>query len=176
MTYLNLIQEFLSPTYSTSSALHSLDNNSSKARRLLDDRLGRPNVIVLAYHPVLPIDRILRHLATPKAKDRAVVRPTEDSDLVPACEDPRGVERVHVGLGARVGEPHPLQVEPLAYQCCVHVLLACCRPQVQADVVKGGDHGLADDGVRVAVYASAELADQVKIPVAVRYSSTKVPK
>lgn len=135
MTYLNLIQKFLSATDGTPSTLHRFHNHSSKAWRLLDDRPCRFDIVVLAYHPVLSIDRILRHLSTPKAEDRAVVRSTEDSNLVLACEDPRGVERVHVGLGARVGEPHPLQVEPLAYERCVFVLLARRGSQVQANIV-----------------------------------------
>lgn len=125
----------MSPTDGTPSTLHSFHNHSGKTRRFLDDRPGRFDIIVLAYHPVLSIDCIWCHLAIPKAEDRAVVRPTEDSNLVLAREDPRGVESVHVGLGARVGEPHPLQVEPLAYESCVPVLLGCRGSQVQADVV-----------------------------------------
>lgn len=154
----------MSPTDGTPSTLHSFHNHSGKAWRFLDDGLGRVNIIILAYHPVVSIDCILSHLATPKAEDRAVVCPTEDGNLVLAREDPRGVESVHVGLGARVGKPHPLQVEPLAYESCVFVLLARRGSQVQANIVESGDHGLANDGVGVAVYTSTELSDQVKIP------------
>lgn len=45
------------------------------------------------------------------------------------------------------------------------MFLAGGRAQVQANIVEGRDHGLANDRVRVAVNACAELPDQVKIPV-----------
>lgn len=164
LAYLNLEEELFRPTDGTSSALHSFHDDSSKAWRFLDDRPGRLDIVVLAYHPVLSIDCVLRHLTVPKAEDRTVVRSTEDSDLVLASEDPRGVERVHVALGARVGEPHPLQVEPLAYESCIFVLLARRGSQVQANIVESRYDGLANDPMGVAVYASTQLSDQVKIP------------
>lgn len=76
-----------------------------------------------------------------------MVPTTEDNDLVLAREDPRGVERVHISLGARVCEANPFEIEPLANECRVFVLLACRGAQVQADVVERRDDGLANDGV-----------------------------
>lgn len=174
LTYLDLEQELFCSFDATSSALHSFHNYSGEARRLLDHLPGGLDIVILPNNPVLPVDRILRNLAAPKAKDGAVVPPTEDGDLVPARERPRGVERVHVGLGARVCEAHALQAETLAYERRVPVLLARRGAQVQADVVKGRDDGLADDGVRVAVNAGAELSDQVEVPGGlVNYSVAK---